>query len=139
MFRLCLLPFLLVALACSIPTLESSDCSAARQAVKEFYSFHFGNEMQFTPENLVLRERFLTPEFAASLAGRKIDGDPFTTGTNDFPKAFRVGACERAQPGGASVGVLLFWRDDVRSEQRKIYVETVKRDGKWLVNNISDR
>lgn len=125
--------------ACSIPNLEKPECIEAREDVKEFYSYHFGNDMIFTPQNLALREKFLTPEFAASLKGKQVDGDVFTTGTSDIPKAFRVGGCEVSPQGGTRLEILLFWKDDVRSEQRKIYVDAVKRGDKWLVDNVSTR
>ena len=123
--------------ACSVPNLEKPECTEARQAVKEFYSSHFGNDMHFTPENLAAREKFLTPEFAASLKGKQAGGDVFTTGNDDLPKAFRVGGCEVDTQGGTSVEVLLFWKTDVRSEQRAIHVHAVKRGDNWLVDNIS--
>jgi hypothetical protein len=123
--------------ACSIPNLEKPECTEARLAVKEFYSYHFGNDMAFTPENVAAREKFLTPEFAASLNGKQVDGDPFTTGTHDIPKAFRVGGCEVTPQGGTRLEILLFWKDNVRSEQRKIFVDAVKRGDNWLVDKIS--
>ena len=123
--------------ACSVPNLETPECTEARQAVKEFYSYHFGNDMHFTPENLAAREKFLTPEFAASLKSKQTGGDVFTTGTDDFPKAFRVGGCEVDPQGATSVEILLFWKTDVRSEQRAIHVHAVKRGDYWLVDNIS--
>lgn len=126
--------------ACSIPNLEKPECTAARQSVKEFYSYHFGNDMKFSPENLALREKFLTPEFAASLKGKPAsDADAFTTGTNDIPKAFRVGACEVTAADSTRIEVLLFWKDETRSEQRKIYVDAVKRGDTWLVDKVSTR
>ena len=35
--------------------------------------------------------------------------------------------------------ILLFWKDDARSEQREIKVEAVKQNDKWLINNISNQ
>ena len=126
--------------ACSIPNLEKPECTAARQSVKEFYSYHFGNDMKFSPENLALLEKFLTPEFAASLKNKPAaDIDVFTTGTNDLPKAFRVGGCEVTAADSTRIEVLLFWKDETRSEQRKIYVDAVKRGDEWLVDKVSTR
>jgi len=133
--------FALIALpsACSMPNLEKPECGEAREDVKEFYSYHFGNDMTFTPENLALREKYLTPEFAAQLKSKPENGDVFTTGTTDFPKAFRVGACEVTPQGGTRLEILLFWKDDVRSEQRQIFVDAVKRGDRWLVDNVSTK
>ena len=134
-----LLLFAAAACACSIPNLESPDCADARLAVREFYSFHFANDMRFSAENLEQREKFLTPEYAASLRGRGAEGDVFTTGDTDFAKAFRVGTCEIEPSGHAKIGVLLFWKDDARTEQRQIFVDAAKPGGEWLVNGVSQK
>jgi hypothetical protein len=34
--------------------------------------------------------------------------------------------------------VVLFWKDDTRSEQREIKVETVKRNDKWLIDKVEN-
>src|SRR6185369_10674358 len=38
--------------ACSVPNLEQPECTDSRLTVKEFYSYHFGNDMKFSQENL---------------------------------------------------------------------------------------
>jgi len=130
--------FLMVA-ACSIPNLESASCTESRNAVREFYSFHFGNSMSFSAVDLKLREKFLTPELGEKLKGSKEGIDPFTTGTTDFPKAFRVAGCKEITPERTALQVLLIWRDDSRTEERKIDVEAEKRGENWLVSNVSTR
>jgi hypothetical protein len=135
-FAFCLLPFCLLLAACSIPNLEEAECTASRDAVKEFYSFHFGNEMRFSPENLRLRERFLTAQFVASLQNLQTDADVFTTNSTDYPKAFRTGGCRVVSPEKTEVEVLLFWKTDTRSEQKAIRVEVVKQNGRWLIDKI---
>lgn len=127
--------FLSVA-ACSIPNLESSSCTDSRNAVREFYSFHIGNSMSFTADDLKLREKFLTPEFVERLRSSKEGTDPFTTGTTDFPKAFRVGECKDISPNRTAIQVLLLWRDDTRTEERKIGVEAEKRGENWLIDKV---
>lgn len=122
--------------ACSIPNLEDAECSEARQTVKEFYSFHFGGEMRFSPENLRLREKYLTPEFVASLPNAPTEADVFTVNSNDYPKAFRTGDCRADAPDKTVFEVLLFWKTETRSEQRRIEVETIKRNDRWLINKI---
>lgn len=134
----CLLLTACCSLNCgSVPNLEAAECTESRGVVKEFYSYHFGNEMRFSQENLKQREKFLTPEFYKSLQqGVQTDADVLTTNNTDFPKAFRVGKCEVAAPDKTNFEVLLFWRDDTRTEQRAINVEVVKQGDKWLVNKI---
>ena len=121
---------------CSIPNLEAPECTESRGVVKEFYSYHFGNEMKFSPENLRQREKFLTPEFYKNLQTLQTENDVFTTNNTDFPKAFRVGGCKVVEPSKTNVEVLLFWKDEKRSEQKAINVEVVKQGDKWLVNKI---
>ncbi|HEY0050381.1 MAG TPA: hypothetical protein VGB68_13895, partial [Pyrinomonadaceae bacterium] len=124
--------------SCSVPNLESPECSAARTAVREFYSNHFGGDMKFTPENLKAREKHLTPDLARLLQKFLTDSDPFTlSAPDDLPKAFRAGGCKVAAPDKTELQILLFWKDDVRSEQREITVEAVKQNETWLINNIS--
>ena len=133
----CIFTFAFLIAACgSVPNLEAPECTAARGVVKEFYSYHFGNDMKFLPENLQKREKFLTPEYFKSLQNLQTDGDVFTTGSADFPKAFRVGKCEVVEPGKTSIEVLLFWRDNQRSEQKAIRAEVVKQNDRWLINKI---
>ena len=135
-FAFCIVHFAL-CIGCSIPNLEPTPCIEARTSIREFYSFHFGNEMRFTPETLKEREKFLTDGFAQKLAGWQRSGDPFTTGNDDLPKAFRVGACKEIAPDTAEFQVLLFWRDDTRSEQREIKVSAVKQNDRWLVDDVN--
>jgi hypothetical protein len=128
------------ATGCSVPNLEPASCTGSRGDIREFYSFHFGNDMSFSPENLKLREKFLTPEFSARLASAaQVGTDPFTTGTEDLPKTFRVGECTEISPSRTSLQILLFWRDETRTEQREIKIETVKQADKWLVDKVEQK
>ena len=121
----------------SIPNLEKPECTESRDVVKKFYSYHFGNEMKFSADGLKRREKFLSPEFVATVAGSKEGSDPFTTGSDDIPKAFRVGECREISPERTESNVLLFWRTDDRTEQREIKVEAVDKNDTWLVNKVS--
>jgi hypothetical protein len=137
-FRLfCILNFAFCIAGCSIPNLEPQACIESRTAMREFYSFHFGNDMRFSAENLKQREKFLTPVFAERLSSWTNPGDPFTTGNEDLPKAFRVGACKEIAADKTEFQVLLFWRDDVRSEQREIRVVAAKENDRWLIDNVT--
>lgn len=132
--------FTAVALiACSIPNLEKPECTESRDAVKQFYSFHFGNDMRPSPENLKFREKFLTKELFDSLSRRPESPVDYFTATENYPKAFRLGSCEVGSPEGTSLQVLLFWRDDTKSEQKEVTVEAVKTNNKWLINKVLER
>ena len=117
--------------ACSIPNLETSDCVQARDTVREFYSFHFGNDMTFSAENLEPRKKFLTRDFLQRLENDNPKVDPFTL-TSDEPKAFRVGDC-RITESGVELDVLLFWKTDARTEQRSIKVDAENIGDKWQI------
>jgi hypothetical protein len=116
--------------------LEEAECTASRIEVKKFYSFHFGNEMKFSADNLKLREKFLTPDFYKSVVSSEAENDIFTTNSLDFPKAFRLGVCKVIEPTKTDFEVVLFWKDDNRNEQKTIHVEAVKQTDKWLINRI---
>jgi hypothetical protein len=133
----CLLLTAYCLLACGIPNLETPACVESRDIVREFYSYHFGNGLGFSADSLKQRERFLTPGLVSQFAKVADGTDPFTTGTTDFPKAFRVGECKEISNGQTAFQVLLFWRDDNRTEQKTINVETVRTGDKWLINRIN--
>jgi hypothetical protein len=129
---------------CSVPNLEAPDCTAARTHVREFYSFHFGNDMHPTLENVLKRERFLTRQYASSL---RIDAgglpptqiDYFTL-AEDLPKTFRIGECTVVEPGRTTqFEVLLFWKDDARSEQREITAIARKENDEWLIDAVGPK
>lgn len=101
-----------------------------------FYAFHFGRDMAFSQAALESRSPYLTPEFREKLAAMTGSGDVFTTATEDHPKAFRIGKCRESSPERAVFEVLLFWKDDVRTEQRGVEAEFVKRGDRWLLNEI---
>jgi hypothetical protein len=124
--------------ACSIPNLSSQECIDAKPAVREFFSFHFGNDMAFSQENLKLREKFITPRLKSELETRQGTADPFTVNSDDVPRAFRVGECSTAAPDRAVYDVLVFWKDDTRTDQRTIKVELQKIGEQWLVDRVSN-
>lgn len=137
LFVFCIFNFAFLIASCgSIPNLEPRECAESSSVVKEFYSYHFGNEMRFSQENLRLREKFLTPEFYKNLQNIQTENDVFTTNNTDFPKAFRIGKCEVISPEKTVLEIVLFWRDDTRSEEKKIKAETVKQGDKWLIDKI---
>ncbi len=135
----CILHFAFL-IGCSIPNLEKPECAEARNTVRELYSYHFGNDMKFTKENLGRREKYLSKELKQKLENQPESATDCFTATEDYPKAFRIGGCEVIEPDKKiSLQVLLFWKSDTRSQQREIYVEVVKENNNWLVNGINDK
>lgn len=123
--------------ACSIPNLDPPECTASRTSVREFYSFHFGNDMKFSPDGLKQRERFLSSALIENARKTTEGTDPFTTGDADLPKAFRTGECRVILPDRTEFDVLLFWKDDTRSEQRTIKVQAAKIADSWRIDKIT--
>ncbi len=135
-FSVCSVAIFFFALACSVPSLEKPQCVAARDTVKRFYSFHFGNDMHPSADNLKAREQFLTSELISSLSASTETAKDYFTATEDYPKAFRVGECISGSDDKVILQVLLLWRDDTKSEQKEVHVETVKVSDKWLINKV---
>jgi len=137
-FLFCILHFAFL-INCSIPNLEKPECTAARQTVKELYSYHFGGDMKFTAENLRQREKFLSGKLIENLSRNDESATDYFTATDDYPKAFRIGSCAVVESEKrVSLGVVLFWKTDARSEQREINVEAVKENDRWLVNKVGN-
>lgn len=135
---LSILNFVLCISSCSVPNLETSECTAARDGVKQFYSFHFGNDMHPSADNLKLREKYLTPELFKTLSG-STDAKDYFTASDEPPKTFKIAQCEAPQPDKADVQVQIYWRDDAKTVQKVVHVETVKIGDKWLISNVTDR
>jgi len=121
-------------ISCSIPNLEKPECTEARNAVKEFYSFHFGNDMRPSEEYLEKRKEYLTDDWKFFVSKNLQDKRDLFTLTEDYPKAFRTGECEVVESNRTIFQVVFFWKDDVRTEQRETRVEMIKENGKWLIN-----
>ena len=116
---------------CSVPNLEPDDCRQSRDTVKQFYSWYIGTGPDAASKAPELFDPYISPSF-----DRSAGTDPFVL-TNDFPKAFRVGECKTLEPDKRTqFEVLLFWKDDVRSEQQPIRVVTEKTNGRWLIRSI---
>ena len=118
--------------------MESADCADATEAVREFYSFHYANDIAMSPDNLKAREKYLSPRLYEELLKNKPEKDYFTD-SQIAPKAFKVAECHAADQNTAEVNVHLFWKpDDQKSAiQREAGVAAVKQNGKWLVDKVS--
>ena len=132
----CIFHFAFLIGSCSLPSLESPECAEARVVAKQFYSFHFGNDMKPSAESLKLRERFLTSKFflEASSDIRTLPIDPFT-GTDPPPTTFKIGKCV-SNEREAGFEVQFYWRTDASTTQRTLHVTLVREDDRWLINHI---
>jgi hypothetical protein len=100
--------------------------------------------MNLSEGNIKLREKFLTSRLrteliveSAKLPARTTEY--FTgTPTTDLPKAFRVGDCKVVEPGAkVQFDILLFWKDDTRTEQRHVSTFVKKENDSWLIDSVS--
>mgnify|MGYP003382221551 CR=1 FL=1 len=138
-FALCIVHCAFFIASCSIPNLESAECVEARDSARQFYSFHFGNEMRPTAENFKARERYLTPRYFAALANYPDnEHDPFTL-TKDYPRTFKLAECKAASPDSIDLKIQLYWRDDLKTVQQEVQANFVKQDGKWLLDGVGSK
>jgi hypothetical protein len=122
---------------CSVPNLEEPDCTKSRDIVREFYSFHLGNDMHPSQESIGLREKYLTTQLKDRLLATPPNNVDYFTATSDFPKAFRVGECKVSAPGqSVNFDILLFWKDDTRTEQQHISVGVRKENEMWRIDRV---
>lgn len=135
----CIVNFALCISSCSIPNLEPAECVEARDSARQFYSFHFGNEMRPGADNFKARERYLTPRYFASLAAYpETVRDPFTL-TTEYPRTFKLAECKAASPSSIDLKIQLYWRDDLKTEQQEVQANFVKQDGKWLLDGVGSK
>lgn len=95
--------------------------------------------MKPSKENLQLRAKFLTDELKQNLTVQTEGETDYFTATDDYPKAFRIGYCTVINENKTIFEVVLFWKDDARSEQREIKVETINQGYKWLINKVENK
>jgi len=94
--------------------------------------------MRPSPENLESRASFLTSGLKSSLAASTDETRDYFTGTDNYPKAFRVGQCTSLEDNQATLQVLLLWHDETRDAQRVVHVETKLVDSKWLIDKVTN-
>lgn len=106
--------------------------------MKQFYSFHFANDMRLTAENFKLREKYLTQDLLAQFKNQpkmNVWYDYFTQ-SSDPPTTFKIGKCTEVDRDHTSLQVQLYWRSDQNTVQKEVEVEAVKYYDKWLLNGV---
>lgn len=126
----------LFAASCRVETFDESPCGEAKDAAHRLYSFHFGNDMTPSPENLEKRKRYLTDELFKQLSANTSRTDYFTASEN-FPRTFKIGQCTLNSPNDATVQVQIYWKDDYTTVQKDLLVDVVKRANDWLINSVT--
>jgi hypothetical protein len=134
---LVLLMFLSVlsCVSCSVPTLESESCLQAQGSLKKLLSLHFDKGFEGGKEYKEHRSQYITDRLKDEIDARP--GFDYLTQTIDPPKAFRIGTCTERGKDVVSLSVLLFWRDEKRSEQREVNIVLKRVGDKWLTDSAS--
>ena len=133
----CVLHFALFVTSCSVPNLEQPECTQARDVVKRFYSFHFGNDMHPSAENIKARKDYLTADLFNTLSAVTDEKRDYFTDSENYPKAFRIGACTVGEGDSATLQVVLLWHSDIASEQKEVKVTVARSGDKWLIGKVT--
>ena len=116
--------------------------TAPASVVKQFLTFHFSQDMGFTPEAVKQRSAWLTSEMMEACRAYFaipqnpdeppfINGDPFT-GTQEYPQTFSAGAAKSTKTS-ARVDISFHWKE---APSRKAVVLLKRLNGKWLIDDI---
>jgi hypothetical protein len=117
----CLFPLSLCLGACSIPKLESPDCSAARDVAREYYSLAIGGE------------RMRTSTFSHR---ESVDASDQFYFSRIRPTSYRAGECSLSPDGRVMVETVVIWRQEGKNSERKDSVNLVKSGDSWLIERI---
>ncbi len=123
------------AVGCSIPSLEKPECTEARETVKQFYSWYFAANAGERDRHPEMFKKYLSPSFDVEAKQGQVDEFVLS---DDFPKTFRLGSCKVMGEKEVEIQVQLFWRDDVKTVQKEVHVDTVKLEDKWLIDRVSN-
>jgi hypothetical protein len=129
----CLFPLSLCLGACSIPKLESPDCSAARDVAREYYSLAIGGEPSSHPEVFEKLERMRTSTFSP---GESVDASDQFYFSRIRPTSYRAGECSLSPDGRVMVETVVIWRQEGKNSERKDSVNLVKSGDSWLIERI---
>jgi hypothetical protein len=132
----CLLLIAVCSWGCSIPNMQSQQCSEASDNVKEFYSWYLGTDAeQRRPE---VFKKYVAAGFPTDIPGND-ESDPFYLSAK-APTTFKVGKCQIVDDSHSDVQVQLYWRySDRNTDQREVYADTVKTGDVWQIVKIEDR
>lgn len=104
--------------------------------MKKLYSLHFDRGFDPKDEYRKKRAEFITERLSKEIEAEK--GFDYLTQTDDVPKAFRIGKCTETGKDVVTFGILLFWKDAKRDEQRKILATMDHTDKGWRVNKVEN-
>lgn len=132
---ICLLPFAFCLVSCSLPTLESPECSAAREAAREYYSLAIGGEPNSHSEVPARLNALRTPGFSTGETATRDGRDPYYFSLLQ-PTSYRVGTCSTRPDGRVNVAVTVIWRVEHDNSEREDSVTLSKVNDAWLIDRI---
>jgi hypothetical protein len=127
--------FALCIAGCSIPAIESADCTAARDVAKRYYSLAIGGDPAHQPDAMTQFKKLLAPDF--SVGGTDISGgrDPYNFSLIT-PSSSRFDECAMQENGKPIISVTVIWRQNDQNYLRKDKVTLSKSGDSWLVEHI---
>ena len=135
LFTVCLMLIACCVSSCSMPSLETPQCNEARDSVKEFYSWYLGTDAEMRSRQRDFYDRYVSRTFDPA----QRDGlDAFFL-SDTTPTTFKVGKCEVTDDTHAKVQVQLYWRQERKTDQKEIYVKTVKSEDTWLIESVDSQ
>jgi len=131
----CILDCALCIISCSIPAIESADCSAAREVTKRYYSLAIGGDLADQPDSLRQIKQLQAPGF--SVGGTQISGgrDPYNFSLVT-PSSSRVDECADLGNGKVTNDVTVIWRHNDQNYLRKDKVTLARSGDTWLIEHI---
>jgi hypothetical protein len=131
----CILHCALCIISCSIPAIESPDCSAAREVTKRYYSLAIGGDLADQPDSLRQIKQLQAPDF--SVGGTQISGgrDPYNFSLVT-PSSSRVVECADLGNGEVMNNVTVIWRQNDQNYLRKDKVTLARSGDTWLIEHI---
>jgi hypothetical protein len=121
--------------SCSVPKIESADCSAAREVTKRYYSLAIGGDLAHQPDAMAQIRAMLTPRFTASGVKAGDGRDPYNFSIRP-PSSSRVDECSDLGAGKAATDVTVIWRLNDQNYLRKDKVTLIKYGDQWLIERI---
>jgi hypothetical protein len=120
----------------SIPNLEDQQCSTARDATREFYSWYLGTDADTRAKQKDIHDRYVSPAFSSDA----VSGiDPFLL-SDTAPTTFKIGKCEQMDDSHVNMQVQLYWRHDSKTDQKEVYAEMTKNNGdNWMIDKVDSR
>lgn len=123
--------------SCSIPNMQSQQCSEASDSVKEFYSWYLGTDPAQRAKEPEVLKKYISPDFSVDLTDQGVSEPYFLSAV--LPTTFKVGKCEMVDPTHSNVQVQAYLRQDERTDQWEVYADTVKNGDHWQIERIEKR